>query len=88
MSVDKGYENLNSSMSPCSEVLDITPSDATEFKPHLRGISTAIDGLVAIETLKGDAPATVFLKAGVLYPAFITKVLATGTIATGITGGR
>lgn len=63
----------------------ITPSDATEL--FINGFMVAATGAVAAQPESGATVVFPYVAAGVWFPGRFTKILATGTTATGIVGG-
>ena len=86
MAQDKLATDTNAAYAPFADVLDVTASDATTYDPPLRGLIVNVAGNVVIETVKGDAEATIAAVQGQVIPALITKVKA-ATTAT-VVGGR
>lgn len=78
-------------MGPVGPTLTITKSDSTTYSPPLRGLLLGVAGAIVVEYSDGtqDTFASGHLAAGVWHPLYdITKVLSTGTDATGIHAGR
>ena len=81
-----GHESYKAGLDdPYENVVLVTKSDSTVL-PTTRGISVAVAGDLAVLTkggqsvvIPGDA-----LVAGVIHRLRVTKVLSTGTAATGI----
>lgn len=71
--------------SPVTRIETITPSDSTDLVRVTRAINVAGSGTVRMVTLGGDT-ADLYLAAGIAFPVRVTRVLATGTTATGIRG--
>jgi hypothetical protein len=64
--------------------LAITTSDATVYNPPLRGLYANVSGTIAIVFADGSTFSGT-LATGVIHPiAGISKIMATGTTATGI----
>ena len=72
--------------SPATGGVAITPSDATIIDPPFRGLWVGTAGDVAILHLDGTT--VTYPGASGIMPVSGTKVLATGTTATGIVGMR
>lgn len=69
--------------SPASRLADVTPDDVTDLSFATRAINVEAAGYVQVETVTGDS-GRVYVAAGVPFPIRATKILATGTTATGI----
>lgn len=70
---------------PALGALVITPSDSTNLSSPIRAITLNVGGTLAWLNEEGAAQATAMLPAGT-YPLIATRILATGTTATGLTG--
>ncbi|HRK42105.1 MAG TPA: hypothetical protein PLH11_03590 [Gemmobacter sp.] len=70
---------------PALGSLAITPSDSTNLGAPIRAITLNVGGTLAWLNEEGTAQATALLPAGT-YPLIATRILATGTTATGLTG--
>lgn len=64
----------------------ITPNDDTDLTDYIRAITLNAGGTVAYHDWNGTARATADLPAGT-HVLLARRILATGTSATGITGG-
>lgn len=69
---------------PSYDAFSVTPSDATVIA--FRGLYIGGSGNVAVVTQAGNTVTFPNMNAGQTYPIMGTKVLATGTTATGIVG--
>ncbi|EEB83188.1 spike base protein, RCAP_Rcc01079 family [Roseobacter sp. GAI101] len=65
---------------------DITPDDSNDLAQVTRAFMVSGAGDVAVVLKNGTTLDLAGLTAGVLYPFRVSKVLATGTTATGIKG--
>ncbi len=72
--------------SPVQGGFDITPNDTADLTRVTRGLMVAATGDVAVVLRSGDTLTLPGLTPGAIYPVRITRVLATGTTATGIKG--
>ncbi|MEL7299506.1 MAG: hypothetical protein AAFM92_03890 [Pseudomonadota bacterium] len=70
---------------PATDLVTITPDDASDLPYVLRAISVNTSGSVRVTALDGSE-ATIFVAAGAPFPARVTRVWDTGTTATGIVG--
>lgn len=70
---------------PALGALVITPSDSTNLAAPVRAITVNVGGTLAWLNEQGVAQATGPLPAGT-YPMMATRILATGTTASGLTG--
>lgn len=68
---------------PMSGVATVTPSDSAVIATT-RGIMVSVAGDVAVQFENGTSATIASAIAGVVYPFAVTKVLSTGTAATGI----
>ncbi|MBA96011.1 MAG: hypothetical protein V7763_11360 [Sulfitobacter sp.] len=81
------FSDYSSGLSgPICGGFDITPSDADEISQVTRAIMVSQSGDLSVELKSGDAIVLKNLIPGAVYPFRISKVLSTGTTATGITG--
>lgn len=71
--------------SPAEQVFEITPDDAADLTTPTRALSVTATGTVRVTTL-GGTTATLYLAAGVPFPVRVSRVWASGTMATGIVG--
>ena len=69
--------------SPATRLFNITPSDTADLAYVSRALNDAASGSVRVTTKDGDI-ATVFVAAGIPFPARVKRVWSTGTTATGI----
>ena len=83
---DKFSEYTSGLSSPICGGFDITPDDATDLASVTRAIILGTAGDVAVVLKNGDAITLPALAAGVIYPVRVSRVLATGTTATGLKG--
>lgn len=72
--------------SPPSRAFAVTPTDAADLTIPIRGLMVAAGGNVALVTRGGDTATLPGLEPGVQYAVLATRILATGTTATGIVG--
>lgn len=76
----------NGSNGPTGGVAAITKSDATVYSPTIKFFNVAVAGAVTFVYADGST-AAVYLTAGPIYPVGeVTKVMSTGTAATGLVG--
>lgn len=71
--------------SPATNAFAIIPNDTTELPTVTRALNVATSGAVRVTTLSGDT-VTLFVAAGGVMPIRVSRILATGTTATGIVG--
>ncbi|SMX46507.1 spike base protein, RCAP_Rcc01079 family [Actibacterium lipolyticum] len=71
--------------SPAERIEEIIPDDLTDLAHVTRALNVSVAGTVRVITAGGDE-SDVFIAAGVPFPLRVTRVLATGTSATGIRG--
>lgn len=70
---------------PAANAASLTPSDATDLTFVTRGIMVDVAGDLSVRMLGGQT-VTFAALASTIYPFRVTRVLATGTTATGILG--
>ena len=83
---DKFSDFTSGLSSPICGGFDITPDDATDLQGMTRAIVLGAAGDVAVVLKNGDTLTLPALTAGVIYPVRVSRVLATGTTATGLKG--
>lgn len=62
----------------------VTPHDTNPLAFVTRGIMVGVTGAVAMVMSNGDSVTLTGLLVGVIYPVRASKILSTGTTATGI----
>ncbi|MDE1131271.1 MAG: hypothetical protein OSA49_06875 [Ascidiaceihabitans sp.] len=72
--------------SPICGGFDIAPDDVVDLPNVTRAIVLASGGDVSVVLKNGDAITLPGLTAGVIYPVRVSRVLVTGTTATGLKG--
>lgn len=79
--------NTSRDTKPASGAFAITPSDSAELPEITRGLLVGGDGNVNAIFAEGTAAVLLTgLKAGVVYPFHLRKVLAASTTATSLVG--
>lgn len=68
---------------PASNGAAVVPSDANDLTNVTRALICGADGNIAVN-MRGGGSITFAAKAGSLYPISVSRVLSTGTTATGI----
>ena len=87
MPISDPFESFHTGLnSPIEGGFDITPDDATDLPSVTRALMVASAGSVAVSLRNGDTITLPGLTPGVIYPLRITRVLASGTTATGLKG--
>lgn len=76
---------MSSKIKPGVAAYPITPNNATVFVPPYRSLLIAVAGNIAVDTPGGPANQVLTVPAGYLM-CEVSRVYATGTTATGITG--
>ncbi|SNX67372.1 hypothetical protein SAMN05878503_1014 [Cereibacter ovatus] len=71
--------------SPAVGSLAVTPSDTADLASAIRAVTIGGEGVIAWLNLRGEEQVTGTLPAGT-YPLQASRILATGTTATDITG--
>ena len=72
--------------SPICGGFDIVPDDVVDLPTVTRAIVLVSGGDVSVVLKNGDAITLPGLTAGVIYPVRVSRVLVTGTTATGLKG--
>lgn len=72
---------------PAERAISITPNDSADLSEPVRAIFTGSGGDIALIAI-GDTSSVVFVgvAAGIILPVSASRVLATGTAATGLVG--
>jgi len=83
---DKFESNVPGLASPAGGLLSVVPSDTVDLDVVTRAIMVATEGDVTVIMQDGTTGTIPALQPGVPYPLRISRVLATGTTATGIVG--
>ena len=83
--MDQFRHHAQSLESPATRIAEIVPSDTADLAFVTRAISVAQAGHLQVVTSGGDT-GRVFVAAGVPFPLRVSRILATGTTATGIVG--
>lgn len=79
------FANTQPSLSgPAASAVSVTPSDGGDLAQPSRALYVAAAGNLAVRMLTGEAATFASVPAGSLLPIRVTRVLATGTTATGI----
>lgn len=69
---------------PARNAVAVTPNDSADLTAVTRGVMVGVSGNVSVN-MSGSGSAVVLpLTAGQLYPIAVSRILATGTTATGI----
>lgn len=80
------YDNMTPSLqSPAVGIEEITPDDLTDLANVTRALNVATAGTVRVIAADGST-GDIFVAAGITFPIRASRVLATGTTATGIRG--
>lgn len=69
---------------PASRAVAVTPSDSVDLVAASRGIWVGTGGNLAVITAGGDTVTVPNVQDGTLVPIRASRVLATGTTATGL----
>lgn len=79
----------NTDVSSAYGIVAVTPSDSADIPGGaLRGFTVAVGGDVAVVMADGSTGTLPSLSEGVQHAYQVTRILATGTTATGIIGLR
>jgi len=82
---EKFFPSESGLEAPYGYVFAITPNDATDLAIYTRAIRATGAGNVALVTIGGSAVTCAFA-AGETRPIRATRILSTGTTATGLEG--
>ena len=77
---------VNSITGPASGQFDVTPDDANDLAFVTRAIMVSTPGVINATWSDGTTSLSAPLIAGVQYSMRLTRILSTGTTATGIKG--
>ena len=78
--------NLNF-LAPITKGVEITPHDTNELDEVTRALECSASGNAEVYFIDDpDTAVTVYMVAGIMYPWCVTRILSTGTTATGIVG--
>lgn len=72
------------SVAPAAEAFEVVPSDVTVFAPACRSLFIGTGGDLVVDMQRTGAGVTYVVPDGLVLPARVTKVLATGTSASDI----
>jgi hypothetical protein len=72
--------------SPAGHAAAITPSDSLALVDATRAIYVGGAGALRVTMVSGAVVTLAVVQAGQIYPLRVTKVMATGTTATGLVG--
>ena len=79
------FENIRPALeSPAEGVLEVTPDDGTDLTVVSRALFIGVAGDIAVQAKDGSTATFSNLIAGFILPIRATRVLATGTTASGI----
>lgn len=79
----------NTDISSAYDAVEIAPSDTADIPGlNLRGIMVGAEGAIKATFAGGGTVTITGLTPGQIYPFQVTRILATGTTATGIIGLR
>lgn len=69
--------------SPATRLAEVAPSDTNLLTFATRAIVVETSGHVSVTMVSGDV-GRIFVAAGIPFPVRVTRIMATGTTATGI----
>jgi hypothetical protein len=79
------FQNSSPSLTgPASHGFAVTPSDSTLLSETTRGIYVGTGGTIAALMLSGASVSFPAVPSGAILPVRLTKIMATGTTASGI----
>lgn len=73
---------------PASAAAAITPDDVADLAHATRALYVGQGGALAVRMLSGDEVTLAEVQTGMIYPLRVTRVLATGTTASGLVALR
>lgn len=85
MALNPFHFNGRSSVGPALGSFAIMPNDSTDLTVNIRAVTINAGGTLSWVDLSGVVQTTAALPAGT-YPLLASRIQATGTTATGITG--
>jgi hypothetical protein len=85
MAIDQFQGNIPGLHSPAIKIESVTPSDTVDLVAVTRAINVAVSGVVKLITADGTT-GDIYVAAGVAFPIRASRILATGTTASGIRG--
>lgn len=78
------FSGLTESLSsPPSDLIAVTPDDATDLAQVSRALNAATAGTIRVTTREGTT-GSITVAAGIIIPIRVRRIWATGTTATGI----
>ncbi|HWU62074.1 MAG TPA: hypothetical protein VN112_08645 [Ensifer sp.] len=83
---DRFSDNTPSLTAPAAHAFPITPSDGTSFAETTRAIYCGVAGDVVAIMLSGAVVTFANVSAGTLLPLRATRIVASGTTASGLIG--
>lgn len=69
---------------PSSDFENITPNDSTDLRQRSRGILVASAGALVVYDYLQNPVTIAGLAAGIIHPIKTSRILASGTVASGI----
>lgn len=85
MALNPFHYHGKSATGPALESFVITPSDSADLPTHIRAITLNAGGKLSWVSVHGATHTTAALPPGT-YPLLASRIRATGTTATGLTG--
>jgi hypothetical protein len=73
-----------SQLGPARNAVAVTPNDGTDLTNVSRGIIAGSTGNISVNMSGSGSAVVIAVVAGQLYPIAVSRILATGTSATGI----
>ncbi|GEM_PF-2048111 len=73
-----------SASGPLTRAADVSPDDETDLPFRTRALLVGVGGDIAAVMADGDTVTLPALRAGVIYPVCVDRVLATGTSAESV----
>lgn len=84
MAIDQQSAMMEGLTSPADNLVAITPSDSTDLANVSRAIYVGGAGNLVVTPYGGGSNVTLAVVAGAVLPIRVSRVLSTGTTATGL----
>lgn len=84
MAIDQQSAMMEGLTSPADNIVAITPSDSTDLVNVSRAIYVGGAGNLVVTPYGGGSNVTLAVVAGAVLPIRVSRVLSTGTTATGL----
>lgn len=78
------YSKDITQLGPARNAVAVTPSDSTDLTNVTRAIVVGGNGNVSVNMSGSGSAVVISMTAGTIYPLAVSRILSTGTAATGI----